>query len=174
MNGEVQNTKSRGLVVYNSGSHVPKARTPPRCQRHHSLAFKLTAPQIPNHFCAAASSNLVTWAFGPALCTTYNESSLTEAYQFTGPPRAPAYGCPLNCIRGGTNRFRTTGSRVAPRTPRSLSSGQRTPLCFLSPSSLPMASEDDEGRVRIIPTAAGINFSRQWPVTFLDLPVTLW
>nr|CAD7568696.1 unnamed protein product [Timema californicum] len=37
-----------------------------------------------------------------------------------------------------------------------------------------MAPEDDYGRVIIIPKAAGINFPRQWPVTFLNLPVTLW
>nr|CAD7458735.1 unnamed protein product [Timema tahoe] len=55
--------------------------TPLVCQRHHSSAIKLTAPQSLTNFRATTTSKLVTWAFGPALCTTYNRSSRTGAYQ---------------------------------------------------------------------------------------------
>nr|CAD7197384.1 unnamed protein product [Timema douglasi] len=46
-------------------------------------------PHSPTHCWAATLSKLMTWAFGPALCNTYNKSSLMEAYQSAGPPRAP-------------------------------------------------------------------------------------
>nr|CAD7435287.1 unnamed protein product [Timema monikensis] len=73
MNGEVRARWPR----------TPGARILPRCQRHHSSAFKHTAPQRPTH------SKLVTGALDLALCTTYNQNSPTEAYQSAGPPRAP-------------------------------------------------------------------------------------
>nr|CAD7455020.1 unnamed protein product [Timema tahoe] len=54
------------------------------CQRHHLSAIKLTAPQSPTYLWAIATSKLAKWSFGPALCTTYNESQ-TGAYQSAGP-----------------------------------------------------------------------------------------
>nr|CAD7195707.1 unnamed protein product [Timema douglasi] len=60
------------------------------------------APQSPTHCWAAATNPRPAspqtspggcsprrGVVSPALCTTYNESSLKEAYQSTGPPRAP-------------------------------------------------------------------------------------
>ncbi|CAG2055618.1 unnamed protein product [Timema podura] len=86
--------------LYNGSLHDrqglgPKAQNPdsrgPRSPDH--SANSITRRQLnhfnPTHFWAATPSNLVTWAFGPALCATYNESSQTEAYQSIGPPQAP-------------------------------------------------------------------------------------
>ncbi|CAG2053501.1 unnamed protein product, partial [Timema podura] len=81
---QTQNPKSRGSKAHNSRSLDPQDRTPPRCQRHRLSAFKVTSPQSPTHFWAATTSKLATWAFGPVLCTTYNRSSQTGAYQSAG------------------------------------------------------------------------------------------
>nr|CAD7199120.1 unnamed protein product [Timema douglasi] len=90
---------------YSQGPRLrtPGAWTPPCCQRHQSSAFKLTVPQSPTYFWATTSSKLMTWAFDPALCTTYNKSSLTETYQSAGPPQAPVvefafHGCTVHGI----------------------------------------------------------------------------
>nr|CAD7461046.1 unnamed protein product [Timema tahoe] len=56
---------------------------------HATKAIKLTAPENPTPSWATTSSKLVTWSFGPALCTTYYESSPTEAHQSLGPPLVP-------------------------------------------------------------------------------------
>nr|CAD7577122.1 unnamed protein product [Timema californicum] len=86
-----------GPVTQQPRSLDPKARTPPHCQQHHSSEFKLTAPQSPTRFWPPSRTRLLSpracslrhGPGSPALCTTCNESILTEAYQFAGPPQAP-------------------------------------------------------------------------------------
>nr|CAD7440345.1 unnamed protein product [Timema bartmani] len=91
--GALKRLTARMLQAQNPRSLDPQARTPPLCQRHHSSAIKLNVPQSRTHLWAAAMSKHTPWAVGPALCTTYSESSQTEAYPSVGPPRAPVgYG----------------------------------------------------------------------------------
>nr|CAD7402137.1 unnamed protein product [Timema poppensis] len=86
------------------GPRIPRART--RKPEPHHAANAITRRllnSLPHRVQPIAGppprDKLLTWAFGPALCTTYNESSQTEAYQFAGPPRAPVVPYEVvNCV----------------------------------------------------------------------------
>nr|CAD7593940.1 unnamed protein product [Timema genevievae] len=53
----------------------PKARTPPRCQNHHSSAFKHTAPQNPTHCWATTTRQACDVGLGAQPCGDHLDSS---------------------------------------------------------------------------------------------------